>query len=653
MAPGLELSGFCSANIIHKLIFVPMRLLLSFVITAVFLQAHIKVYSQEYTIEQYLSIRGAVAPQYSYDDSKIYFVSRSSGSSQVWYVNRPGSWQNQLTFFPERISSYSVNPKRDLILIEKDEGGSEYDQFFLLGNNGSEIEMITDNKPKVLYGFGRWADDGSFFTYYSNSRSPYYYDVYIYDVDKHSSEMIYSSDHSNYPSVISADGSKLVITRSYTTYDNDLYILDMKTREIKLVTQHDNYNEPAEFYSASFSADGSRLYYISNNKNEFYRLSEYSTAAGTVKNVSLPFTEKYSGMDISRAVFSGDRTKMLLLINDNGYDRLFMYDFKTGSEIKIPGELNSSSITAYRFSGNGEKVIIGINSSANPSVLYEWDLLSGMVLQVTFPVLAGIDPSGFVEPEIIKYKSFDGLEIPAFLYLPKKNIYAKHPCIVMIHGGPESQATYGFEPVFQYFLNAGYAVIEPNVRGSSGYGKKYAALDNVKNRENSVKDIASLTDYLKSRNDIDTDKLAVYGGSYGGYMVLACLTLYPDMFAAGIDVVGISNFVTFMQNTADYRRSNRESEYGSLEKDYDFLQKISPLNNVDNIKSPLMIIHGRNDPRVPVGEAEQMYNAIISRGGTAELNIYNDEGHGISKFKNRLDLYPKIINFLERYVLKK
>lgn len=196
-------------------------------------------------------------------------------------------------------------------------------------------------------------------------------------------------------------------------------------------------------------------------------------------------------------------------------------------------------------------------------------------------------------------------------------------------------------------------IVEPNVRGSSGYGKKYASLDNVRNRENSVKDISALTDYLKNQKDVDPGRIAVYGGSYGGYMVLACLSLYPEVFSAGIDVVGISNFVTFLENTSDYRRNNRESEYGSLEKDREFLESISPLTKVKNIRAPLMIIHGRNDPRVPVGEAEQMHKAVTDNGGVSELLIYEDEGHGIAKQRNRFDLYPRIVKFLDKYVKNK
>lgn len=576
-----------------------------------------------------------------------------TGTSQVWCVNKPGAWPQQVTFFKERISDFLPNPKRDKILLVSDVGGSEYDQFYLANGDGSGVELLTDNAPKVLYGFSRWSEDGTFFTFYSNRRSPLFYDVYRYNIDSRTEEMLYSSDHSNYPSAISPDGKYIVVTRSYSTYDNDIFLLNVQTRELKLISTHDNFNEPAEFYSMAFDKQSMNLYFNTNYRNDFYRLGVYNLESGNISYPEFSFLENYRNADVSGVNFSQDRSKLILQINDNGYDRLFMYDFDAKREIEIPAMLKTSSVTARSFANDNERVIIGINSASNPSVLYQWNYVTGVIEQVTYPSLAGIDPKTFVEPELISYKSFDGITIPAFLYLPKNSDGKKLPCIISMHGGPEGQSTYGFSSLYQYFISAGYAIIEPNVRGSTGYGKKFAALDNVKDRENSVKDIAWLVDYLKTRGDIDETKLAVYGGSYGGYMVLACLTLYPDLFAAGVDVVGIANFVTFMQNTADYRRMNRESEYGSLEKDKEFLESISPVHKVKNIRAPLMIIHGRNDPRVPVGEAEQMHEALINNGGVSELHIYDDEGHGVSKQKNRLDIYPKVVKFLDKYVKNK
>lgn len=618
---------------------------------SVFIFSYIRlntILAQQYTIQQYLKISGAASPGYSFDDSRIYFTMRKTGTSQIYYVNNPGDIPVQFTYFNERITGYSPNPVNGSILIESDEGGSEYDRFYLTNQNGSAFNLITADEPNVLNGFGKWSPDGSFFTYYSNKRSPYFYDIYKYEINLGAGEIIYSSDNSNFTSVISPDGNLIIITRSYSTFDNDLYLLNRKSNDLTLLTGHDNYNSPAEFYASDFDADAENLYIITNYKSDFFKPCIINISSKKLSFPQFSFLKPYSNNEVQRLVISPDKNYMLIQINDNGYDRLFMCETNSGKEIKLPDILSTLSITAISFANQKSKVIIGVNSAANPSVLYEWDFITGNVLQVTKPDLAGIDPVSFIEPSLISYKSFDGLEIPCFIYKPQNLLSKKLPCIIMIHGGPESQATYGFEPVFQYFLNAGYVIAEPNVRGSSGYGKIYAALDNVRNRENSVKDIAFLVEYLKLQPEIESSKIAVYGGSYGGYMVLACLTLYPELFAAGVDVVGISNFVSFLQNTSDYRKNNRQSEYGSIEDDREFLESISPLNKVNNIKAPLMIIHGRNDPRVPVSEAEQMYNAVINNGGIAELHIYEDEGHGISKQKNRLDLYPKIVEFLNK-----
>jgi dipeptidyl aminopeptidase/acylaminoacyl peptidase len=609
--------------------------------------------SQQYSIEQYLNIRGAVSPKYSYNSGKIYFQANVTGTSQIWSVNKPGEEPVQVTNFKERITGYSPNPVNDIILAQSDEGGSEYSQFYLMSGNGADVKMITDGAPKVIYGFGRWSDDGSFFTYFSNKRSPYFYDIYVYSLETGVSEMVFSSDHTNYPSVISSDGSKLVITRSYSTYDNDIYLFDLVTKQIELISIHDNFNEPAEFNASSFDAAGENLYFTSNNKSDLFRIGIYNIKDSSVVYPGYDFLENYKNREVSRLVFSRDKSKMLVQVNDEGYDRIFMYDLNNTKEIPIPKNLRTLSITAVSFSNTGSKVIIGVNSAANPSILYQWDYITGIIEQVTKPNLAGIDLKTFIEPKLISYTSYDGLVIPAFIYRPANTSGKKMPCIIAIHGGPEGQATYGFAPIYQYLLSAGYIIVEPNVRGSTGYGKVYESLDNVRNRENSVKDIASLVDHLNSFDYIDPGKIAVYGGSYGGYMVLACLTLYPQLFAAGVDVVGISNFITFLQNTGDYRKNNRATEYGSLENDREFLENISPLGRVNNIAAPLMIIHGRNDPRVPVGEAEQMYGAIIKNGGIAELHIYEDEGHGIAKQKNRLDIYPKIVKFLDKNVKDK
>ncbi len=258
-----------------------------------------------------------------------------------------------------------------------------------------------------------------------------------------------------------------------------------------------------------------------------------------------------------------------------------------------------------------------------------------------------------VPAELIHFNSFDGLNVPAYLFLPTKQLNGQYPVVINIHGGPESQYRPGFSPLTQYFVSKGFAVLAPNVRGSTGYGKAYQALDDKRMRLDSVKDLAWLHRWIDDDERLDGRRVALMGGSYGGYMVLAGLAFYPDLWVAGIDIVGIANLVTFLENTSPYRRKLREHEYGSLERDKSFLKKVSPINSINSVSAPLMIIHGANDPRVPLNEAEQVYEALTKRGIECELHVYLDEGHGIAKLKNRLDIYPKVSRFLDHVFNKK
>jgi dipeptidyl aminopeptidase/acylaminoacyl peptidase len=278
------------------------------------------------------------------------------------------------------------------------------------------------------------------------------------------------------------------------------------------------------------------------------------------------------------------------------------------------------------------------------------DLEVNTVQRLTQSSLAGLDPEGFVEPSIVRFRSFDGLEVPAFLYQPRRGS-RPFPTIVSVHGGPESQERPSFAAVYQYFVARGYAVLAPNVRGSTGYGRRYTHLDDVRLRMDSVADLRSAWQWLVDSGVAHPRRIAIMGGSYGGFMVLAALTQQPELWAAGVDIVGIANFVTFLENTGPYRRALREVEYGSLERDADFLRSISPIHAVDRINAPLMVVHGANDPRVPVGEAEQIVASLRARAAPVEYLRFEDEGHGVVRLENRLVAYPAIAAFLDRTLM--
>jgi dipeptidyl aminopeptidase/acylaminoacyl peptidase len=289
-----------------------------------------------------------------------------------------------------------------------------------------------------------------------------------------------------------------------------------------------------------------------------------------------------------------------------------------------------------------------MSGPARNADIWTLDLPDGEPRRVTFSSTAGIPPKTFRTPTLVRYPTFDDREVPALFYEPEGGGEpARTPVVVNVHGGPESQSRPLFAPVTQYFLGRGYGVFFPNVRGSTGYGKTYTHLDDVRLRMDSVRDLAHAAHWLQGRG---YERVAVMGGSYGGFMVLAAMTEYPELWSAGVDIVGIANMVTFLENTGSYRRALREPEYGSLERDREFLESISPIHKAERISAPLMVIHGKNDPRVPVGEAEQIVERVKGNGGRVEYLLYEDEGHGLAKLKNRLDAYPKIAAFLDEHL---
>ena len=362
--------------------------------------------------------------------------------------------------------------------------------------------------------------------------------------------------------------------------------------------------------------------------------------------------------------FDKNSKTIALSKNVDGYSKLFIGTLDNNkingiNELSLPeksvisaGDLRSF-LFPLAFNYDATKLAIALDSSTMNQNIWIVELQedSSKTLKNTSNIVSEvIDSSVFVSESLHKIKSFDGLEFTSYIVLPSKSNSKKYPCVIMIHGGPEGQMRPNFNPLVQFFVYNGYAVALPNVRGSTGYGKTFNTLDNIELRLNSVKDISALAKYLSNIQEIDVKKLIVYGGSYGGYMVLACVTEFPDLFSAGIDIVGISNFVTFLENTAEWRRKIREVEYGSLKKDRAFLESVSPIHKANNIKCPLLIVHGKNDERVPLKETLQMHETLEKNNIPSEMLVFEDEGHGVVRTKNKKILYQKILEFLNKYV---
>lgn len=656
-----------------------------FVFAAIFLFAVVS-FAQPYTIQQYLSIKSAGSPDFSPDGKRIVYLTNATGTSQVWVVDVSGGKPEQLTYFDDNVSFARWLPDNSGIIFGMARGGNENTQFFWMTPGGDAIEKLTD-EPTVRHNFAGLAKDGKRIYYTSNKRNRNFFDAYSMDVESKKETLLYRYDGSMSIAAFNDAGTRLVISRNgiEKSLDNDLYLLDIKSGKETHLTPHD---DASEFGNVEFLAGS--LLMTTNDKREFEALVQMRQKSATGDDWSAPNLETSvvygPNWDVGGVTMSEDSRMLAYSVNNDGFSELYLRSIETGGkpltsniakahdQIKLPAQ---GIVGGTTFSNDGSKLAFSFSSPTNNGDVWIYDIKVKKLSQVTQSDRAGIDPKSFVAPELIKFKTFDGREIPAWYYVPKglqnfrldgepkgeyrfterkgsigdaRGVPVKIPVIVSVHGGPEGQSRPGFNPLFQYYLSRGYAVLDPNVRGSTGYGKTYTHLDDVEKREDSVKDIAAAHEWLTTKGGADAKRIAVMGGSYGGYMTMASITLYPDLWAAAVNTVGIVNWETFLQNTSGYRRRQREVEYGRLDRDIDFLRRISPIRKIDRINTPLFVIHGKNDPRVPYTEAEQVVDALKKRNAIVEYKLYDDEGHGISKLKNRLELYPLVADFLDKFM---
>jgi dipeptidyl aminopeptidase/acylaminoacyl peptidase len=614
--------------------------------------------AQNYSIERYLNIRSASSPTLSNDGRRLAFLTNITGTSQVWMMDASGGYPEQITAYQDNIGFIEWSPSGNGLIFGKARGGDENTQFFWMSNDGADVRELTSD-PKTRYNFGRFSDDGARVYYTSNKRDKTFFDVYAMDVASGRETLLFQQNGNNDFAAASRDGSKIIISRSGTELglDNSLYLVDTRTKQETLLTPHEG---SAQFEVVDFLDDNTILL-GSNDGREFANLARMNL---TTKKIE--FLDN-TNWDLDAGALSDDRKTFAYTINREGFSELYIVDAKNigrkSQAVRLPAQ---GIVGGLDFSKDGGKLAFAFNSAKYNSDVWTYDLRSKTLMQVTRSSRSGIPSASFVEPQLIKYKTFDGREIPAWFYKPNvgtqvvnsttyklgepivRRTAVNLPVIVSVHGGPEGQERAGFNPLYQYYLSRGYAVLATNVRGSTGYGKTFTHLDDVEKREDSVKDLAYAAEWLKTQGGADAKRIAVMGGSYGGYMTLAAITLYPNLWAAAVDTVGIANWESFLKNTSGYRRRQREVEYGRLDRDLDFLRRISPLAKIDKIRAPLFVIHGKNDPRVPYTEAEQIVAALRKRGGRVEYKLFDDEGHGVSKLKNRLELYPLVADFLDR-----
>ena len=598
-------------------------------------------------IEKYLNIRAAFAPSFSPNGSRVAFLTNITGVPQAWSVDTSGGWPDQLTFHTERISGVWYSPTDDRMIFARDSGGNEKAQLFLIDSDGSGERRLTLD-DEAMHIFGSWSAEGKQIVYAANQRNRGRYDIYIQAVDSGDTELIWQNDAPGHvqPVGFSPDGTRVLVFFDHGGLNHDLYDVQIAEQTVRHLTAHRGavrYSRPV------YAADGKSVYCACDLDREYAGLMRLDLSDLRPRPVALPDHE------IEFLSASRDGRYLAWTINQDGANQIMLHDLAAGTTRQSPdlpvGVVSPPpDVTGLTFSPSGRQLAFSFSTPCQTSDLWRWDLGSGGISPITHSSHAGIRSSALIQPELVHYPTFDGRQIPAWFYRPPSASAAHAPVVVYVHGGPESQAQPNFFPILQYLAARGYAVLAPNVRGSTGYGKTYVHLDDVEKRMDSVADLAHAVYWLRHQPNLDTKRIAVYGASYGGFMVLAALTTYPDLWAAGVELVGVSDFVTFLENTSPYRRTHREAEYGSLERDRELLARISPIHHVDQIRVPLMVIHGANDPRVPLSETEQLVGKLRARNVPVELLVYPDEGHGLVKLANKLDAYPKIADFLDRHL---
>ncbi|MFC6836365.1 S9 family peptidase [Halomarina ordinaria] len=606
-------------------------------------------------IERYLNIRRAYGGTLT-PDGTLAFLMTTTGVPQVWSLAEPETWPEQRTFYDESVSFVTASPTREEAVFGMDEGGDERMQLYRLDlapdpdPAADPVVPLTDlGDRRAKHRWGGWSHDGERFAFASNRRDEAAFDVYVQGRGEGGEDatLVHEGDGWLTVAGFSPDDSALVVSEAYSSFDQDLYALDLDSGDLTHLTPHEG---SVRFLSATWAPDGEGIYTATDRDADRLYLAHVALD-GTLTPVVEDESWNVDGLavdhDTGRAVYSR---------NVDGYTDLTVGDldgttFREGQQVDLPRGVAGG----VSFEAGARRFSLTVTGSTDNSNVHLVDVDSGETERWTRASTAGVPRESFVEPDLVRYESFDGREIPAFFSVPPAAAERDGdgegvPVIVDIHGGPESQRRPSFYALKQYFLRHGYAVFEPNVRGSTGYGTAYTHLDDVEKRMDSVADIEAAVEWLSNQSAVDPSRVVAFGGSYGGFMVLAALTEYPDLWAAGVDVVGIANFVTFLENTGSWRRELREAEYGSLDDDREFLESISPINTIDAVRAPLFVLHGANDPRVPVGEARQVAAAAREQGVPVEELVFEDEGHGVAKLENRVEAYSRIVSFLDEHV---
>ena len=601
--------------------------------------------------EQFMAYRRFSAGlAFSADGKDVYFVSNMSGQFNLWRVSVDGGWPAQLTAFTDdTVRTVGVSPRDGSVVFCADHDGDEFHQIYLVDANGGWAKKITD-EPQVQHFVdgSSFSPDGSKLAYAANARQPADMEVWIRDLESGDVRPVFGEGLFSVPGGWSPDGTKLLAVDLRSNSDTSIHVIDLDTGDATEVTPHD---EEGIYAPGPWKTDGSGFYFLSDEGREFRGIAFYDLASGSYDWVETP------EHDVEEIAASHDGRVFAWLVNEDGYDRLKLRDTETGRDLPAPDLPDGARphLTGFQppiaLSTDGSHAAVILAGPRRPPDVYVVDTATGATRAVTESWIGGgFSQDELVPVELTTYPSFDGREIPAWLYRPR-DMNGRVPVVVAIHGGPEAQERPVYSPVYQYLVSRGIAVLATNIRGSTGYGKSYQRLIQRDWGGGDMKDWEHAAKWLRAQDWVEPDRLGVWGGSYGGFAVLTCVTRLPEYWAAAVDIFGPSNLITFAKAVPPTWRRMMKKFVGDPDEDAELLRERSPLTYIEDVQAPLLVIQGANDPRVVKSESDQLVEKLRSLDRTVEYIVFEDEGHGFTKRKNELATMRASVDWLERYLL--
>ena len=589
-------------------------------------------------IARFLNVRVATQPSLSPDGRRLTFQTSITGAPQLWVADATGGWPDQLTF-GEAVTFHEWSPVGEWIVYGSDQSGNEREGYYLITPDGTkERELLAPSDAYRV--FGAFTRDGQHIAYATSERNGRDFDIHLIEVASGADREVYRGRMGLLAASWRPDASAVILTELRGEDANDVYMLDVASGKLEVLFKPEI---ASRYDSFSWLPDGSGFYLITNEGREFQALGYYDLARRSLRIVEAPEGE------VEHAGVSHNGEILAWIVDVGGYSQLRARHLKTGKELQIPALPQGKF--ELRWAPRASVAAISVSGPQVPGDVWTWNPETGALHRATRSATAGLDMGAMVVPTHHSFRAVDGTTLHGLLYLPRQpSTGSRLPVVLSVHGGPTGHATPRFNPTHQYLLTRGIAIFDFNYRGSTGYGKTYARLNDRRLRVNELYDLRDAVTWLRQRKDIDGGRVAIMGGSYGGYLTMAALARLPDMFASGIAFVGVSDWITAFEGTSPMLQASDRIEYGDVKNpgDREFFRHLSPITHVDKVRAPAMLVHGANDPRDPVSQSDDFVRAIRTRGGTAEYLRFPDEGHSVRKLSNRIILYRRVAAFLER-----